>query len=363
MPDFNPELYNQLLSKFQGDENDIRPKYSIARDILERSRQFLPSNPSDPLDNYLRQAEDWLRRSKKLFGKTNAPFSVLKSHLSTILEKNYYCFKVDDRYNKELNEVDHKIFCFCRRLESGTMIACEKCNEWYHCKCLKFGRGKSKKVDNYICPICDYRIVIPREYNSPKVEELRTIIDEGSFLELAPDELYLVKAIYQDAANFQHFLSRELNWVDGKIVEDDVGKVKFYLRKLSGATVLLSNEYNQLRQLAHKLDPICEVPPPIIENSTKTARKRARKQLVKDTESPGVSTTEATPDTTLDTRVSIPLQTPVIQAPPSSAPAAQPAPVVVAELIAPEPKTVSAEENPKTEEPTKDQEVDPSNTL
>lgn len=309
-PDHDPELYKQLLSKFKGDESDIRPKYSVAREILERSRQFLPSNPSDPLDNYLRQAEDWLRRSKRLFGKTNAPFSVLKSHLTTISEKNRFCFNREDKYNKELNEESHKIFCFCRRLESGTMIACEKCNEWYHCKCLKFGRGKSKNVDNYICPICDYRIEIPREYNSPKVEDLFTIIDEGSFLELAPDELYLVREIYEDAANFRDFLSEELNWVDGQIVEHDVGKVKFYLRKLEGATVLLSNEFNQLRQLAHKLDPICDTPPPIIENSTKTKKRRRPPASASSAREQSAVTTVPTPDTSLDS-VLKPVQQPI----------------------------------------------------
>lgn len=273
-PTHNVELYEKLLSKFQGDEQDIRPKYSFAKEILEKSRQFLPSNPSDPLDNYLRQTEDWLRRSKRLFGKTNAPFSVLRSHLNTILEKDKFCFSQEDVYIVDLKEEDHKIYCFCRRLESGTMIACERCLEWYHCKCLKFGRGKSKNVENYICPICDYRIEIPREYNSPKIEDLENMIEEGSFLELAPDELYLVKSIYNDAYEFRKYLRRVLKWEDGEIIETDTNKLKFYLRKLEGASVLLSDEYNKLRQLIYKLDPICDTAPPIVESSNKTKKRR-----------------------------------------------------------------------------------------
>jgi len=305
---FNSILYETLKNKFKGDDDDIRPKYSIAKEILDKSRQFLPSNPSDPLDNYLRQAEDWLRRSKKLFGKTNAPFSVLKSHLTTIYEKNRWCFNCEDKYKEDLKEDDHKIFCFCRRLESGTMIACEKCNEWYHCKCLKFGRGKSKNVENYICPICDYRLEIPREYNSPKIEDLKLIIEEGSFLELAPDELYLIREIYNDAFKFQVFLKKELNWNDDVIIDDDVNKLKFYLRKLEGSSVLLSNEYNQLRQLIYQKDPICSIPPPIIENTKKTRKKRkvhgettpAQTEAKIQNQGQDQTPSQATPDTTMD---------------------------------------------------------------
>ncbi|CCH44977.1 hypothetical protein BN7_4555 [Wickerhamomyces ciferrii] len=294
--EFNEEHYLKLIKKFQGDKFDIRPKYSEAKDTLDNSRQFLPSTPSDPLDNYLRQAEEWLRKTKRLFGKTNAPFSVLRNHLTTIWQKDQYCFALEDKYILNKDEKDHLRYCFCRRSESGTMIACEKCDEWYHCRCLKFGRGKSKNLDHYICPICDYRLEIPREYNCPKLEDLEIIVEEGAFLEVAPDELNLVKSIMVDALNFRNFLKNEFKWDEstGEIIETDILKIKYYHRKLEGASVLLINEYNQLRQLIHKLDPICSIAPPIIESSNKTRKRRPRPSLQTEVTSTSGSSSSST---------------------------------------------------------------------
>jgi len=53
---------------------------------------------------------------------------------------------------------------------------------------------------------------------------------------------------------------------------------RFYLRKLEGAEILLSDEINFFRQELHKWAPVAPVPPPILNVSLSTRKPRPTKQ-------------------------------------------------------------------------------------
>ncbi|KAJ1032358.1 hypothetical protein NDA18_001844 [Ustilago nuda] len=69
-----------------------------------------------------------------------------------------------DRINEEVDEVfdgaddeeeDDKEYCICRGKDDGTfMISCERCNEWYHTKCIGITQKAAKKLEEYICEAC-----------------------------------------------------------------------------------------------------------------------------------------------------------------------------------------------------------------
>ena len=52
------------------------------------------------------------------------------------------------------------IYCFCRKPESGYMLQCELCNEWYHATCLHIPKGKRTagkdigKDSRFLCALC-----------------------------------------------------------------------------------------------------------------------------------------------------------------------------------------------------------------
>lgn len=49
------------------------------------------------------------------------------------------------------------LYCFCRRPESGYMLQCELCNEWYHASCLHLTKGKQCSVEKdsrFVCTLC-----------------------------------------------------------------------------------------------------------------------------------------------------------------------------------------------------------------
>ena len=52
------------------------------------------------------------------------------------------------------------LYCFCRKPESGYMLQCELCHEWYHANCLHIPRGKrmpgrdTGRESRFICTSC-----------------------------------------------------------------------------------------------------------------------------------------------------------------------------------------------------------------
>ncbi|GJE86068.1 PHD-type domain-containing protein [Phanerochaete sordida] len=59
--------------------------------------------------------------------------------------------KVEDE-----QEVDDRLYCICRTPydEDRVMIACDRCDEWYHTQCVKMPDLEVDLVDQFICPIC-----------------------------------------------------------------------------------------------------------------------------------------------------------------------------------------------------------------
>ncbi|KAG6014464.1 hypothetical protein E4U43_006509 [Claviceps pusilla] len=270
-----------------------RPKYSEVVDII-RNLEELNSKPNGTLDleNERKRHEDWMRKGKKLFGKSNAPLHILKSHLEHVLERNQHCFDVENDTPRlpaepvsrevtpeqgaaRLGDRSRQVFCICRKVEAGMMIECELCHEWYHYRCLKIARGKVKEDDKYTCPICDYREKIPRDAARPKLEDLISLTDEITHLPFQPEEEEVLNNIIDNAQTFRDRIARYCNPLVS--TEAEIETQRFYLRKLEGAEVLLSHETNFFRQELHKWCPVAPAPPPILEVSLSTRKPRPTK--------------------------------------------------------------------------------------
>ncbi|KAI1758869.1 PLU-1-like protein [Hypoxylon sp. FL1150] len=274
-----------------------RPKYAEVVELIKKIED-LNSKPTGTLDleKEQRRHEDWMRKGKKLFGKTNAPLHILKSHMDYVLERNLACFDIrndtprlpaepasraasEERETKPSRTWDDaalvEVFCICRRIEAGMMIECELCHEWYHGKCLKIARGKVKEDDKYTCPICDWRVKIPRDAARPKLEDLVAWQDEIPGLPFQPEEEEVLKKIIDNAQDFRNHIAAFCNPVLTTASEADTQR--FYLRKIEGAEILLSFETNFFRQELHKWSPVAPEPPPILDVSKSTRKPRPTK--------------------------------------------------------------------------------------
>lgn len=148
----------------------------------------------------------------------------------------------------------------------------------YHGKCLKIARSKVKGTESFTCPICDWRVKIPRDAARPKVEDLQQWADEIPSLPFQPGEEEILDRIIDQAQTFRDFLQQFINGHQICRTSEEMPTILFYLRKLEGADVLLAYETNIFRQDVHRWQPIAPNPPPILEQSLSTRKPRPTKQ-------------------------------------------------------------------------------------
>ena len=272
-----------------------RPKYAEVAEVMKKIEE-LQAKPAGTLDLEKEQKrhEDWMRKGKKLFGKTNAPLHILKTHMDYVLERNLDCFDIvydkprvpaepasrepspdGEKVNRWEDPRFRDVFCICRKIEAGMMIECELCHEWYHGKCLKIARGKVKEEDKYTCPICDWRVKIPRDAARPKLEDLIAWYDEIPGLPFQPDEEDVLKKIIDNAQEFRNHIQGHCNPMMSTPSEAETQR--FYLRKIEGAEILLAPETNFFRHELHKWCPVAPEPPPVLDQSKSTRKPRPTK--------------------------------------------------------------------------------------
>ncbi|KAB8360748.1 hypothetical protein FH972_024482 [Carpinus fangiana] len=290
------EAQDQIMSLVERCKNpdfSQRPKYAEVNQVMEALGELNSKPPGTiDLEKEQKRHEDWMRRGKKLFGKSNAPLHILHQHLQLIDNRNKGCFDLDDRPSlpvepssrantpEDLEErhsgSQRNVFCLCRKPEAGMMIECAVCHEWYHSKCLKIARGKIKDEDDFTCPICDYRVKIPRDAERPKLEELMDLQSQIPGLPFQPDEEDTLESIIDTAQKFRDHVQQFVNPIMATV--EEIPLMRFHLRKIEGADLLLSEETNFFRQELHRLWPIAPEPPPIIEKSKSTRKPRPTKQ-------------------------------------------------------------------------------------
>ena len=146
----------------------------------------------------------------------------------------------------------------------------------YHGKCLKIARGKVKEDDKYTCPICDYRVKIPRDATRPKIEDLMMWQDDLPNLPFQPEEEETLDSIIEHGAKFRDYVQQYINPMMSS--PDELTTQRFYLRKLEGADILLADEINFFRQELHKWAPVAPTAPPVMISSTSTRKPRPTKQ-------------------------------------------------------------------------------------
>ncbi|KAL1837282.1 hypothetical protein VTJ49DRAFT_4068 [Mycothermus thermophilus] len=292
------EAHRQIMDLNERSQNPDfrkRPRYSEVAEVMKKLEE-LQAKPAGTheLEKEQKRHEDWMRKGKKLFGKTNAPLHILKTHMDYVLDRNLDCFDIvhdkprvpaepasreptpdKEKGNRFDDPKFREVFCICRRTEAGMMIECELCHEWYHGKCLKIARGKVKEDDKYTCPICDWRVKIPRDAARPKLEDLIAWQEEIPTLPFQPEEEEVLKRIIDNATEFRNHIAAYCNPLLSTASEAETQR--FYLRKIEGAEILLAFETNFFRQELHKWSPVAPEPPPVLEVSKSTRKPRPTK--------------------------------------------------------------------------------------
>ncbi|EPX74938.1 multi-copy suppressor-Chk1 [Schizosaccharomyces octosporus yFS286] len=283
--------HDRLVSLIAGSENadfEKRPTVDEARNILNEA-EALSSKPEEfvTAQKLVTKTLEWVRKGKRLFGKANAPLEIFNQHLEFVDQKNSSAM-IDEGTDAHLhvgneyyivagsNPLDFH-YCFCRLPESGMMIECEVCHEWYHAKCMKMSKKKLRANEKFVCPICDYRVEIPRHSHRPPLIELQQMVSDIPSLPFQPGEVDLLKRVVHDAVNFRDLIQNTIQ-DPSRLSFEDIPIIRFFLRKLEGVEILYTEEINVFRQKLHELLPIAPVPPPFIGESRSNRKPRPTKR-------------------------------------------------------------------------------------
>ncbi|ANB11771.1 hypothetical protein AWJ20_4593 [Sugiyamaella lignohabitans] len=267
---------DNLHAEMQNDSFDKRPTYKVVKKVIDEA-QGLNTRPKFSLiEKDFRLIEDWMRQGKRIIGKGNAPMYIFASHLATIEQKTRHAFSLSDKFDPAAVENDddiNKVFCICRLRESGMMVECDVCHEWFHGKCLKVGRSKFKDNERFVCPVCDWKTLVPRDAARPNLEALRSLLDLALGLRIRADEVEVLRKTVEVSAKFQEFLKPLLQ--RAPFQESDVKEIRFYLTKLKGSEVVLVEETDILESELHRLAPLYpeEAPPMVGGNSVQPTNK------------------------------------------------------------------------------------------
>lgn len=83
-----------------------------------------------------------------------------KTYVMGLRKKNYEKQQRDDQLKSGSGSGSPVLYCLCRKPESGYMLQCEVCNEWYHASCLHIPKSKlnsDKDISRdmrFICGAC-----------------------------------------------------------------------------------------------------------------------------------------------------------------------------------------------------------------
>lgn len=60
------------------------------------------------------------------------------------------------RHKMRRSTDEKKLYCICKTPydESRVMIACDKCDEWYHTACVDLSEAELELIDQFVCPVC-----------------------------------------------------------------------------------------------------------------------------------------------------------------------------------------------------------------
>jgi histone demethylase JARID1 len=95
-------------------------------------------------------------------------------------------------------------------------------------------------------------------------------------LPFQPEEEETLESLIDHGTKFREYVAQYINPLMSS--PDELTTQRFYLRKLEGAEILLSNEINFFRQELHKWAPVAPSPPPILSVSLSTRKPRPTKQ-------------------------------------------------------------------------------------
>uniref|UniRef100_W8AHS8 Nucleosome-remodeling factor subunit NURF301 n=1 Tax=Ceratitis capitata TaxID=7213 RepID=W8AHS8_CERCA len=109
------------------------------------------------------------KKKEKLYCICRTPYDDTKFYVGCDLCSNWFhgdCVNITEEASKKLSEFicddckrareTQELYCSCRQPydESQFYICCDKCQDWFHGRCVGIVQSEAEFIDEYICPQC-----------------------------------------------------------------------------------------------------------------------------------------------------------------------------------------------------------------
>ncbi|XP_053689324.1 nucleosome-remodeling factor subunit NURF301 [Sabethes cyaneus] len=108
-------------------------------------------------------------KKEKIYCVCRTPYDDTKFYVGCDLCNNWFhgdCVGISEEQSKEINEFvcseckhareTQELYCLCKQPydESQFYICCDKCQDWFHGRCVGILQSEAEFIDEYICPNC-----------------------------------------------------------------------------------------------------------------------------------------------------------------------------------------------------------------
>lgn len=109
------------------------------------------------------------KKKEKIYCVCRTPYDDTKFYVGCDLCNNWFhgdCVGISEEQSKEINEFicseckhareTQELYCLCKQPydESQFYICCDKCQDWFHGRCVGILQSEADYIDEYICPNC-----------------------------------------------------------------------------------------------------------------------------------------------------------------------------------------------------------------
>ncbi|CAO1383722.1 unnamed protein product [Diamesa hyperborea] len=125
--------------------------------------------PKKTLKSNTAMSSEIKKKKQKLYCLCRKPYDKSKFYIGCDLCNNWYhgdCVGISEESSKEMTDFvcdecerakdTQELFCLCRTPYDQALfyICCDKCQDWFHGKCVGILQSEAEFIDEYICPNC-----------------------------------------------------------------------------------------------------------------------------------------------------------------------------------------------------------------
>ncbi|XP_059217057.1 nucleosome-remodeling factor subunit NURF301 isoform X2 [Stomoxys calcitrans] len=156
-----------FVNKFDED-NGYGYSSSFADNKKNEQKQHSPKSNGNS-NNSLSRGKKLSRKKEKLYCVCRTPYDDTKFYVGCDICSNWFhgdCVNITEEDSKKLSEFicddckkardTQELYCLCKQPydESQFYICCDKCQDWFHGRCVGIVQSEAEFIDEYVCPAC-----------------------------------------------------------------------------------------------------------------------------------------------------------------------------------------------------------------